>query len=60
MRKRVLAYVLARMGEASTWRGAVVILTALGVHLSPDQVAGVLTAGLGLSGLVGVMFADKT
>jgi len=59
MRKRVMGYVLARMAEASTWRGVVVIITAMGVHLSPDQVAGILTAGLGLSGLVGVMFADK-
>jgi LPXTG-motif cell wall-anchored protein len=47
------------LGEASTWRGIIFILTAVGVQLDPEQQTAIITAGLALSGLLGVFFKRK-
>jgi len=47
------------LNESSTWRGVVLILTAVGVQLDPDQQAAIITAGLAFSGLLGVFFKRK-
>lgn len=47
-------YIIDRLSEASTWRGIVLLLTAFGVSLSPDQGEAVVTVGLAVAGLVGV------
>lgn len=44
------------LGEASTWRGIIFILIAVGVQLDPDQQAAIITAGMALAGLIGVFF----
>lgn len=44
------------LGEASTWRGLIFILTAVGVQLDPDQQTAIITAGMAMAGLVGVFF----
>lgn len=46
-------YLLARLQEPSTWRGLVLIATALGAVLSPDQQEAIVSGGLLLAGLVG-------
>ena len=43
-------------GEASTWRGLIFVLTAVGVQLDPEQQTAIITAGMALAGLVGVFF----
>jgi len=43
-------------GEASTWRGLIFVLTAVGVQLDPQQQTAIITAGMALAGLVGVFF----
>jgi len=53
-----MEYIIARLKEASTWRGIVAIITALGVALSPDQVEAIVAAGLAVIGLVGVFVPD--
>lgn len=52
-------YFLARAKEPSTWRGAILFLTALGVPLAPELQTAVVSAGLGIAGLIGVITADK-
>jgi hypothetical protein len=47
------------LGEASTWRGIIFILTAIGIQLDPAQQAAIITAGMALAGLVGVFFKRK-
>jgi hypothetical protein len=54
-----MQYVIARAKEASTWRGVMFVMTALGVTLSPDQQEAIVGAGLAMAGLVGVFFPDK-
>lgn len=58
MRRKLLGYLRDRLTEASTWRGLVVIATALGAHLSPDQAEAIVVVGLGVSGLIGAALPD--
>jgi hypothetical protein len=53
------AYVLERMKEPSTWRGLVLLLTALGVPLAPGVSDAIIAAGLGLAGLIGAVMPDR-
>ena len=55
-----MKYLLSRLQEASTWRGIIMFATgALGVTMPPEMVAQIVTAGVGLSGLVGMFTKDK-
>lgn len=54
-----LSWLTARLGEPSTWRGAVWIATALGVSLSPDAWAHITTIGMGAAGLLGVLTREE-
>ena len=47
-----------RLKEPSTWRGFVLVLTACGVQLSPEQAQAIITAGLALAGAIGVFAPD--
>jgi hypothetical protein len=47
------------LGESSTWRGIIFILTAVGLQLDPAQQAAIISAGLAMSGLLGVFFKRK-
>lgn len=53
-------YILARLQEPSTWRGLVLIASALGAALSPDQQEAIVTGGLLLAGLIGAAVPDKS
>jgi hypothetical protein len=48
-------YLLARLKEASTWRGLVYLLTALGVTVSPALAEAIIAAGMALAGVIGVV-----
>jgi hypothetical protein len=52
-------YILARLGEASTWRGIVAFLTASGVVFQPEQAEAIIAAGLAFIGVFGVFTKDK-
>ena len=52
-------YILERAKEASTWRGLVLLATAGGVNLAPDLANAIVTFGIGLAGLLGVITKDK-
>ena len=55
-----MRYVLQRLHEPSTWRGAVLIATGiLGVTLSPETVAKIVETGLCVAGLIGMVTKDK-
>lgn len=53
------AYILARAKEASTWRGVILLLTAIGVPVAPALAESIITAGLAIAGLIGVVSPDK-
>lgn len=49
------SYVLARLKEPSTWRGVVMMLTALGVPIAPGMADAIIAVGLALAGLIGAV-----
>ena len=49
------AYILARAKEPSTWRGILLFLTAIGVPIAPELANNIVTVGLGLAGIVGMV-----
>lgn len=49
-------YVIARLKEASTWRGLVLIATAAGLPIG--QADAVLQIGLFVAGAIGAVFPD--
>jgi hypothetical protein len=52
-------YLISRAKEPSTWRGLILILTAIGVPVAPAMAEAVVSVGLALAGAVGVLTADK-
>jgi len=54
----MLEYVVARLKEPSTWRGVLLLGTALGTGLTPAQADLIITLGLGAAGLVGTLLPD--
>ena len=52
-------YLLDRMREPSTWRGTILFLTAIGVPIAPQLSEAIVSAGLGVAGLVGVLTPDR-
>ena len=52
-------YLLERMREPSTWRGIIMLLTAIGVPVAPAMADAVISVGLAVAGLIGVATPDK-
>lgn len=51
-------FLLARLSEASTYRGIALALTGVGVYVRPEIAAAITSIGLGVAGLIGVFAAD--
>ena len=47
-------WILARLGENSTWRGIILTLTGLGITIKPDKIAAITATGLAVVGLINV------
>lgn len=45
--------------QASTWRGFITIITALGVSITPEQAASIIALGLAVTGAIGAFIKDK-
>jgi hypothetical protein len=52
-------YLLERLTENSTWRGIIMLLTAVGVQLDPAQANAIVAAGLALVGIINVFRRQK-
>lgn len=55
---KAFRFVVARLSEASTYKGAILAATGLGVYVRPEIAAAVTSIGLGVAGLIGVLFPD--
>ena len=49
-----LTWLIDRLGENSTWRGIIGILTASGVVLKPDQADKIIAAGMALVAVINI------
>ena len=47
-------YILDRAKEPSTWRGALLFLTAIGVPIAPEMANHIVSIGLAVAGVVGM------
>lgn len=52
-------YFLDRAKEPSTWRGLVLVLTAIGVPIAPAMAEAIVSVGLAVAGLIGIATPDK-
>lgn len=51
--------ILNQLKETSTWRGLIGVLSSLGIVISPDMATYIVAAGMGLSGLIGLLLPDR-
>jgi len=56
---KIVNIVLERLSENSTWRGLILVATALGLKLDPELQNAILAAGLGAIGLINVIRKGK-
>lgn len=56
---KIINIALERLSENSTWRGIILVATALGLKLDPELQNQILSAGLGLIGLINVLRKGK-
>ncbi|MCI0430265.1 MAG: hypothetical protein L0210_06960 [Rhodospirillales bacterium] len=54
------AYLIARLKEPSAWRGLVLLLTSLGLGISPEQSDAIVAAGLAVAGAIGAFAPDAS
>lgn len=54
-----LKYVVARLKEASTWRGLVMLGMAAGLKIDPALADQIIMVGAAAAGLVGAVVPDK-
>ena len=54
-----LYYLLDRLAENSTWRGIILVATAVGLKLEPDHQEAIVAAGLRLVGAINVFRKSK-
>lgn len=52
---KAFLYILDRLSENSTWRGLILVATALGVRMEPELQNQIVAAGLGAVGLINVL-----
>lgn len=56
---KLLNTLLEKLSENSTWRGLILVTTAVGVKLEPELQETIIAAGLGLVGLINVLRKGK-
>jgi hypothetical protein len=52
---KIINTLLTKFSENSTWRGLILIATAVGVKIEPELQEAILVAGLGIVGLINVI-----
>jgi hypothetical protein len=58
--KAVGRFILDRAQEASSWRGAILVLSGVaGVAIEPALALHIISAGVSIAGLIGILTADK-
>jgi hypothetical protein len=49
---------MKRLTQESTWRGIILVLTALGVQIAPELVESIIAVGLALVGAINISKND--
>lgn len=56
---KALHYILDRLSENSTWRGLILVATAIGVQIEPELQNHIVAVGIGLVGAINVFRKGK-
>lgn len=57
---RLRDYAIARLQEPTTWRGLVLVVTAIGgVKAPPEYWEAIITVGLMVAGVIGALVPDR-
>jgi hypothetical protein len=56
---KILNIAVERLSENSTWRGIILVVTALGLKLEPELQNQIVAAGLSLVGLINIVRKGK-
>lgn len=57
--KNIISVIFERLTENSTWRGLILLSTALGLRLEPELQTQIISAGLALVGVINVIRKGK-
>lgn len=60
MLHRIRDYFIAQLRDGATWRGLVLIATALGMKMEPAYAEAIVIFGLLFAGLLGVIWPPQT
>jgi hypothetical protein len=55
----MINFLLNRLKEPSTWRGLILLATALGLHIKPELSEAIIVLGLALAGGLGTVTPDR-
>jgi len=55
MLKHFLDWLLARLGEASTWQGVTIVASAAGANLEPELATQIASVGASVFGLINII-----
>ncbi len=53
-------YIINRLTERSTWLGLIALATACGATIEEAMAEQIITAGIAVAGLIGIVTRDKT
>ena len=53
--KNILNVIIERLSENSTWRGLILLGTAVGIRFEPELQSQIIASGLALVGLINVI-----
>jgi hypothetical protein len=56
---KALLYILDRLAENSTWRGLILVGTAIGLKVEPEHQEAIVAAGLSLVGVINIFRKGK-
>jgi hypothetical protein len=58
--KKTFHFVIARLSEASTWRGIILLISGMGAAIDNTLALQIISVGVSAAGLVGMVFPDTT
>jgi hypothetical protein len=56
---KIVDYILDRLSESSTYRGAIFLLGGLGISIVPEQANAIAAASMAIVGAINVFRKDK-
>ncbi len=59
MKQLIIAYILNRLREASTWRGIIMLVAGGWATKNPEQAEAIIPIAIALTGAIGAFIPDK-